>query len=44
VPLACLGVPEIAGITRKSSAAFEFELELLALVPQTTGQNCCGPL
>jgi len=43
VPLACLGVEDIAGITLASSAAFEFELESLALVPQTTGQECSGP-
>ncbi|MFN4039439.1 MAG: glycoside hydrolase family 3 N-terminal domain-containing protein [Erythrobacter sp.] len=43
VPLACLGVSELGGITIASDAAFEFELESLALVPQTTGQDCRGP-
>lgn len=43
VPLTCLGAEELAGITLTSSAAFEFELETIALVPQTTGQECRGP-
>ncbi len=43
VPLACLGASELGGITIASAAAFEFELESLALVPQTTGQDCRGP-
>lgn len=43
VPLACLGTGELGGITLSSAAAFEFELESLALVPQTTGQDCRGP-
>jgi beta-glucosidase len=43
VPLACLGVGELSGITLASAAAFEFELETMAIVPQTTGQDCSGP-
>jgi beta-glucosidase len=43
VPLACLGTDEASGLRIASAAAFEFELESLALVPQTTGQDCSGP-
>jgi beta-glucosidase len=42
-PLACLGIGEAAGMVLTSAAAFEFELESLALVPQTTGKDCSGP-
>lgn len=43
VPIACLGTNETGGLSLASSAAFEFELESLALVPQTTRQDCSGP-
>ena len=43
VPLACLGTDKISGLRLASAAAFEFELESLALVPITTGQDCNGP-
>ncbi len=43
VPLACLGTDKIGGLRLASAAEFEFELESMALVPQTTGQDCSGP-
>lgn len=43
VPLACLGTSAISGLRITSADAFAFELEMLALVPQTTGKDCSGP-